>query len=73
LGCELEVGLAPASAGFAAREGVIFSRNFANIFFNMTSEGASVCESPGFAIFDIGSGFPLGKFDFPAFVTTVVT
>jgi hypothetical protein len=28
--------LAPASAGLAEREGVIFSRSFAKIFFNMT-------------------------------------
>jgi hypothetical protein len=40
LACELEVDLAPVSAGLAAREGEIFSRNFANIFFNMTGKGS---------------------------------
>jgi hypothetical protein len=32
---ELESGLPPEAAGFAAREGEIESRNFAKIFFNI--------------------------------------
>ena len=48
---ELEAGLAAGVAGFAAREGASLSRNFANIFFNMTMETQSVRESPGFATF----------------------
>ena len=55
---ELEVDLAPASAGFAAREGEIFSRNFAKIFFNISGEDVSVCEYAGFATMDM---IPLGE------------
>jgi hypothetical protein len=35
---ELEVAFGAGVAGFAAREGAILLRNFANIFFNMTIE-----------------------------------
>ena len=42
---DLEAG----AAGFAAREGARVSRSFANIFFNMTMEPASVRETTGFA------------------------
>jgi hypothetical protein len=35
---ELEIGFPPGMAVFAAREGAIVSRSFANIFFNMTIE-----------------------------------
>jgi len=61
LAWELAVGLARASAGFAAREGDILSRNFAKIFFNISGEATSVCESAGFATPDMQRrGFTLG-------------
>jgi hypothetical protein len=37
---ELDAGLPAEAADFAAREGEIESRSFANIFFNMTMEAA---------------------------------
>ena len=49
LAVELEIGLPPGAAGFFAREGELVSRSFAKIFFNMTIERESVCESRAFA------------------------
>jgi len=44
---ELEIGLPPGAAGFAAREGASESRSFAKIFFNMTMEARKASANRG--------------------------